>query len=114
MNKQDATQLVKGFYTAFAGGDRDFIESHITNDFSFSAPPDPYLDRNGYFERCWPAAGSGLQFNFTRIIVDEHEVVVTYELSHDDGTKGFNTEIFTIENNNIKRVEVYFGWSTKK
>ncbi len=111
MSEQNIIQLVKQFYVAFADGDRDFIESHITDDFSFSAPPDPLLDRNGYFERCWPGAGTGQKFNIIRTIVDGGEVVVTYEMPHEDGTKGLNTEIFTIQDDRIKRVEVYFGWS---
>ena len=47
----------RGIYLAFAAGDRDVIERGITDDFTFSSPVDVGLDREGYFERCWPAAG---------------------------------------------------------
>lgn len=39
-------------YAAFAAGDRSVFEQRLTDDFLFSAPPDPRLDRDGYFERC--------------------------------------------------------------
>ncbi len=39
-------QIAKEFYRAFAAGDRNFVETHLTNDFTFSEPPDPLLDHN--------------------------------------------------------------------
>jgi ketosteroid isomerase-like protein len=98
------------FYAAFATGDRDFVEQAITEDFSFSSPVDPHLDRNGYFERCWPHAGQGGTFEFVRLIEHGDEVIVTYEMRH-DGTKGRNTEVLTFRGDKIRRAEVYFGWS---
>lgn len=112
MTNDDKVRLVTGFFTAFAEGDKEFIEAHITGDFSFSAPPDPLLDRSGYFERCWPGAGNHQQFDLQRTIVNGDEVLVTYEIPHGDGTKGRNTEIFTLAGGKVKRVEVYFGWNT--
>ena len=37
------------------------------------------LDRDGYFERCWPGAGRGQDFEFVRLIEAGDEVVITYE-----------------------------------
>jgi ketosteroid isomerase-like protein len=45
--------LVRDCYDAFARGDRALIERCLADDFTFSAPPDPQLDRAGFFERCW-------------------------------------------------------------
>jgi ketosteroid isomerase-like protein len=50
-------QIVRDLYAAFAAGDRRFYEEQLSEDFVFSAPPDPSLDRDGFFERCWPGAG---------------------------------------------------------
>jgi ketosteroid isomerase-like protein len=111
MNDQEKSDLVRNFYAAYAGADRGFIESHMAEGFVFSAPPDPYLDHDGYFERCWPGAGKNQTFAIERSIVSNNEVVVTYEMSHEDGTKGRNTEIFTLTDGKIRRVEVYFGWN---
>jgi hypothetical protein len=55
-------------YEAFATADREAIEQLLHADLAFSAPPDPQLDRDGYFERCWPGAGSNQSFEFKRLI----------------------------------------------
>lgn len=100
----------KRFYAAFASADRAFVEETITDGFTFSSPPDPHLDRDGYFERCWPHAGQGQTFDFVRLIESGDEVVVTYEMRR-DGAVGRNTEVLTFEGGKISRAEVYFGWS---
>lgn len=102
--------IAKAFYQAFAAGDRAFVETHLAEQFIFSSPPDPYLDRAGYFERCWPGAGQGQQFEFVRLVEMGHEVIVTYEMQPKDGTKGRNTEVLTFAGDQLTRAEVYFGW----
>lgn len=104
-------QITKEFYRAFATGDRNFVEAHLANGFTFSAPPDPLLDRAGYFACCWPGAGKGQTFNFIRLIESGDEVVVTYESKHPNGTKGRNTEILTFAGDKVAKAEVYFGWN---
>jgi hypothetical protein len=105
-------QIAKGYYSAFARGDRLFIEEHLADDFTFSAPPDPHLDRAGYFERCWPGAGKGGEIEFIRLIESGDEVVITYEAGQPNGSKSVNTEILTFDSDKLCRAEVYFGWST--
>jgi ketosteroid isomerase-like protein len=104
-------QITKDFYKAFAAGDRSFVEEHLTDDFTFSAPPDPHLDRAGYFKRCWPGAGKGQTFDFMRLIESGDEVIVTYESKPPNGIKGRNTEILTFDGDKVAKVEVYFGWT---
>jgi ketosteroid isomerase-like protein len=108
----DRAQIVRDSYAAFAAGDRSFFEARLSDDFVFSAPPDPKLDRAGYFERCWPGAGRGQQFVLVRVIESGDEVVVTYEADTSAGRRGRNTEIFTFDDEDaITRTEVYFGWN---
>jgi hypothetical protein len=38
------------------------------------------------------------------------EVIVTYEMTGRDGTRGRNTEVLTFAGGRIRRAEVYFGW----
>jgi ketosteroid isomerase-like protein len=106
----DRRQLARSVYDAFAAADRDAIESLLANDFEFHAPPDPHLDRAGYFERCWPHAGDGQSFEFVRLIESGDEVVVTYEARRADGTGFRNTEVLTFAGDRVRRAEVYFGW----
>jgi hypothetical protein len=38
-------------------------------------------------------------------------VIVTYEMGNPDRTRGRNTEILTFRGDQIRAVEVYFGWT---
>jgi len=104
--------LVRAMYDAFAAGDRAFFEQRLRDDFTFSSPPDPHLDRDGWFERCWPAADTQQEFTVRRLIEAGDEVVVTYESRRPDGSGGTNTEVVTFDAaDRIARVEVFFGWN---
>jgi ketosteroid isomerase-like protein len=108
----DRKQIARDLYDAFAAGDRGFYEEHLAEDFLFSAPPDPKLDKQGFFERCWPGAGRGQRFDFVRLIEAGDEVIVTYESDFATGNRGRNTEVlsFNVEDK-VVRTEVYFGWN---
>jgi hypothetical protein len=104
-------QLARELYEAFATGDRDHVERVLTDDFRFSSPVDPDLDRAGYFERCWPGAGQAQRFEFLRLHEIGDEAIVTYELTMGDRGRGRNTEVLTFRGDQICRAEVYFGWN---
>jgi ketosteroid isomerase-like protein len=106
----DRVERAQAMYRAFGSADRDTVERLLADDFTFSAPPDPLLDRAGYFERCWPGAGSLTAYEFPRLIESGDEVVVTYEATRTDGTRFRNTEVLTFDGDQVSRVEVYFGW----
>jgi hypothetical protein len=106
------SQVVRDLFTGFADGDREVVEGILADDLDFSTPLDVGLDRAGYFERCWPGAGSGNQVDFVRTLEVGDEVIATYEAKNLDGTTGRNTEIFTFDDTDrISKVEVYFGWT---
>jgi hypothetical protein len=108
----DRRQIVRDSYAAFAARDREFFERHLGESYLFSAPPDPKLDRDGYFDRCWPGAGRGQRFEIVRLIESGDEVVVTYETDTSRGVRGRNTEVHTFDQDDaIVRTEVYFGWN---
>jgi ketosteroid isomerase-like protein len=100
----------RAIYEAFATGDRDAVEALLADDFTFSSPPDPLLDRAGFFERCWPNSANLAAFDFVRLVESGDEVVVTYEATRVDGTRFRNTEVLTLTGERIRRAEVYFGW----
>lgn len=111
MADHDRLSRARDIYLAFAAGDREVIERSLTGDFTFSSPVDVGLDREGYFERCWPGAGQGQEFEFVRLVESGDEVIVTYETKHRDGHIGRNTEILTFRGDKVCRTEVYFGWN---
>lgn len=106
----DRTDLARAIYRAFAAGEREVIEDLLAPDFVFYSPPDPGLDREGYFERCWPNSGNGTNFEFVRLVESGDEVIVTYEATRVDGSRFRNTEVLTFEGEKIVKAEVYFGW----
>jgi hypothetical protein len=110
MTGDDLVQRAMSMYEAFAAGDRGAVEQMLSADFRFSSPLDVDLDRDGYFERCWPGAGRGQHFSFERLIRSGEEVVVTYRLTKADGSAGVNTEVLSFDGDRLRRAEVYFGW----
>ena len=115
MQTNDMITLVHDSYKAFAKGGKAFFENNLADNFTFSAPPDPLVTRAEYLKR-WSESGAKPQPTVTivRTIVQGNEVVITYERQHEDGSKGRNTEIHTVEGGKIERTEVYWGWNIEK
>jgi ketosteroid isomerase-like protein len=107
----DRVNSARELYHAFAAGDRDVVDGILADKFTFWSPVDVGLDRAGYFERCWPGAGQGQQFEFVRLVESGEEVIVTYEMTRRDGGRGRNTEVLTFDGDRITGAEVYFGWT---
>ena len=111
MPSTNRLQLARDAYLAYESGDRQLIESLLADDLVFYSPPDPGIDRDAYFERCWPNAGTTSAFEFVRLIESGDEVVVTYELTKTDGHRFRNTEVLTFaDDDRLRTAEVYFGW----
>jgi ketosteroid isomerase-like protein len=109
---EDRIELAKACYRAYETGDRELIEGLIGPEFTFHSPADEAgLDRDGYFERCWPNGDNLAEFEFVRLIEHGDEVVVTYEATRTDGSRFRNTEVLTFAGEVQVRAEVYFGWN---
>jgi ketosteroid isomerase-like protein len=113
MSPTDRLQVVRDCYGAFASGDRSVVERHLSEDFTFSAPPDVGIDRATFFERCWPNSKTIAAFEYERLFERDDEVFVTYESTRTDGRRFRNTEIFGFDGDKINRQEVYFGWDVE-
>ena len=110
MSSTHRLQVVRDCYAAFASGDRGVVEQRLSEDFTFSAPPDVGIDRATFFERCWPNSKTIAAFDYERLFEHDDEVFVTYEGTRTDGRRFRNTEIFGFDGDRISEVEVYFGW----
>jgi ketosteroid isomerase-like protein len=106
----DRLELARASYAAYESGDPSALEELLADDFMFFAPPDPGIDRDTYWERCWPNAQAITGFEFERLFERGDEVVVTYEATRADGTRFRNTEVLTFRGEQIVKAEVYFGW----
>ena len=107
----DRLQLARDSYRAYATGDRGLIESLVADDFKFYSPADMGIDRERYFERCWPNSANLEAFEFKRLVAAGDEVIVTYEATRTDGSRFRNTEVLTFAGDKLRRAEVYFGWN---
>ncbi|KRE12334.1 ketosteroid isomerase [Bosea sp. Root483D1] len=107
----DVSEIARACYQAYVDKDRAALEVLIAEDFHFSSPLDNRLDRETYFERCWPNSERIRSCTIKHLIEMGETVFVTYQ-GESVGGKGFrNTELMTIRNGKIVEVEVYFGWS---
>lgn len=105
------TEIARRSYQAYVDNDRSAIEALIGDDFHFASPLDNRLDRQTYFERCWPNSETISDFRFIHLIEHGDRVFVTYEGTADTQRRFRNTEILTIRDGRIIEAEVYFGWS---
>ncbi len=94
-HEQTATawDVAHALYAAYETPNRELAEFLLADDFTFSSPLDPYLDRTQYFERRWPQSDVIKQFRFLNVLEQDGEVVVTYELEKTDGTRGRTTDV---------------------
>ena len=111
MTAHDRLHVTRECYRAYETRDRAMLERHLGDDFTFYSPADVGIDRDRYFERCWPNAQQIAAFEYLRLIEIGDEVLVTYECTRADGSRFRNTEVMTFDGNKISRVEVYFGWN---
>jgi ketosteroid isomerase-like protein len=110
LDTTNPTDVVRAFFDAWTRKNKPAMEDLLTDDFHFSSPLDNHLDRNTFFERCWPGSEDISGIDLKRLIPDGHLVLVTYELTMKDGRKFRNTEAITLREAQVKEVEVYFGW----
>ena len=110
----DRLEIARECYAAYESGDRSLVERHLSDDFAFYSPADPGIDRERYFERCWPNADLIEAFEFKRVVESGDEVAVTYESTKTDGSRFRNTEVLTFRGDQICKAEVYFGWDLGK
>ena len=109
--RSDNASIARATYEAYVRKDRGKIEALLAEDFHFTSPLDNRLDRKTYFERCWPNSAKTTGFDFIHCVAFGDRVFVTYEGRNSDGHRYRNTEILTIQNEQVVDVEVYFGWS---
>ena len=104
------TEVAKALYNAYASSDRAAAERLVAKDFHFTSPLDNRLNRETYFEHCWPNNATTASFDFIHVVENGNRVFVTYELTATDGKRFRNTEIVAVRNGQVFEAEVYFGW----
>ncbi|MEK7951019.1 nuclear transport factor 2 family protein [Luteolibacter soli] len=107
-------ELTRRCFEAYEKKDRSLIEPILAEDFTFSSPLDDAINRESYFERCWPNSEHVGTFEFEKLIEDGDDVVAIYLATSKDGAQFRNTEVFTFRGEQLVHVQVYFGSDTKE
>jgi ketosteroid isomerase-like protein len=110
-NKEEkkVSELIKKYFDAYESNDRKTIDELLSDDFRFSSPNDPEIDKANYFKKCWPFSERAKFYKFEKLIERDDEGFVQYECETITGNKFKNTEFFSIKANKIKEVKVYYG-----
>lgn len=109
MNVAEEESLVRMAFDAYVRKDRTMIESLLADDFHFTSPYDDHIDRDEYFERCWPGSETIDRIDVFAVGVDGEEVLAHYDVYMKDGTHFRNVDTFTIRDGMIIGQEAYFG-----
>ena len=109
--REEIIAVVHACFKGYLDKDRPAIEALISDDFHFTSPLDNRINRQTYFERCWPNSANMAAVDFKHVVVKDEKACVTYECRLSDGKRFRNTELFTVRHGKVADVEVYFGWS---
>ena len=108
--KPQALKLVTLAEEVAVDKDRVAIERLIADDYHFTSPIDNSLDRETYFEVCWPNSKAMIGFDYIYQTEDRNRAFIVYEGRTDSGKAFRNCEVHTIRDGQLVASEVYFGW----
>ena len=109
MTAEHMRRAIHAAYEAYENDDRDALEQVIAEDFSFTSPYDNAIDREEYFQRCWPNHKTTASTMLERIVIDGDGAYITYVGTNTSGRSFHNTEYMTFRNGKIASVDVFFG-----
>ena len=85
------------------------MEDAAADDYTFGSPDDPNLDRDAYFEICWPNSKMIAGFEIEQLLHEDGNVLVRYLATREDGSRFRNVEYHRVADGQIHRTEVYYG-----
>lgn len=109
LSYQPKAEIIRALFAAYLSNDRKAVEDALTDDFRFTSPYDDEIDKATYFARCWRNTDWIERHEIERIFVEGDEAFVTYKCLAKGGKNFRNTEFFSFEGDQIKRIDVYFG-----
>jgi ketosteroid isomerase-like protein len=104
------TDVVTRCFAAYLDQDRDAAERLIAEGFVFTSPQDDHIDRDAYFERCFPTVDR-LRSQKLLAVVDAggDSVFTLYEYELRTGERYRNVEVHTVRGEQVTEVQVFFG-----
>ena len=111
---EQISDLVKSYFKAYEMKEKEALNNLLREDFTFSSPVDKQINRDVYFERCWPSSRDIHTYHIQNLFTDENEAVIRYECELNSGVTFQNMEFLRFAGNKIKDIVVYFGFDTKQ
>lgn len=105
----ERSDMLRRCYAAWLAQDRAVPEALLADDFTFTSPYDEAIDKDAWFQRCWPASDRIESLVIETICEDEDGAFVLYHCATKEGAMFRNTERFTFAGDKVRRVEVFFG-----
>jgi ketosteroid isomerase-like protein len=102
--------VVRRQTACYVAGDRAGSEALVAADFAFTSPQDEHIDREAFYERCFPTASRVSSQEILRIASTGDDVFVMYEyVLAGSGARHRNAELITVRDGLIVEVQVFFG-----
>lgn len=102
-------KIICDFFSAFIEQDKQLADKLLTEDFTFTSQYDDRINKETYFEKCWPNKDRIKHQEIEKIIAQDNEAFILYKSELVDGSKFRNTEHIILSDGQIKEVNVYFG-----
>jgi ketosteroid isomerase-like protein len=101
---------VRAMFDSYQQQNRESAERLLADRFVFTSPQDDHIDRNAYFERCFPTANRFVRQDLLHVAqADGDDVFVMYEYELQTGELHRNVEVLTVNDGQITEVQVFFG-----
>jgi ketosteroid isomerase-like protein len=107
--------VIQAVFDYYRRGDGDAAGPLYAEDFRFTSPQDDHIDKDAFFERCFPTASRVVRHETIHQVPADEEssfVMYEYELGPDTESPGAvhrNVELITVRNNQVTEVQVFFG-----
>lgn len=106
------TDVVKAAFRHYRAQDRAAAHPLYADDFTFTSPQDEHIDKETFFERCFPTASRLKEQRLLHVTpADDHLVFVHYEYELTTGARHRNMEAISVRDGLIHEVNVFFGGS---
>jgi ketosteroid isomerase-like protein len=115
----DNVAVITAAFDCYRRSDRDAAWPLYAADFRFTSPQDDHIDKDAFFERCFPTAARVSRQETVYLTPADDEssfVMYEYELAADTESPGAvhrNVELITVRNQQITEVQVFFGGSVR-
>jgi len=107
-------EVVRAQFDAYLRQDRAASEGLLALELTFTSPQDDHIDRDAFFERCFPTADRVSRQELMRVAVaGDQDVFIMYEYDLKTGGTHRNTELITVVDDQIVEIQVFFGGSVR-